>query len=58
LTFTVPNGCYLILPSVGPQAPDNLPMSGWHNLTIVPAPAIQGRVLLRSYPLNRLQRIS
>ena len=58
LNFHIPAGHYLILPSVGPRLPENLSPGALHTLTVIPAEAIRGRVLLRSYPPGRLQRIS
>jgi hypothetical protein len=56
LTLTVPAGPYLILPSAGPAIPDGLPEHLWRELCLVSASAIEGRVLLRSYPLTRVRR--
>jgi signal peptidase I len=57
LTFTVPHGHYLILPTVGPRLPDGLDPHGWRRLAFVDAQDVVGRVLLRSYPLTRWGRI-
>jgi signal peptidase I len=58
LTFDVPAGHYLILPTVGPTLPQGLNVRGWRELALVDAEDIIGRVLLRSYPLTRWGRIS
>jgi signal peptidase I len=58
LSFTLPAGCYLIFPSVGPQLPGALDARGWRELSVVPAESIVGRVIIRSYPFTRFGRIS
>jgi hypothetical protein len=58
LMFTLPAGCYLILPSVGPHIPGTLNARGWRELSVIQADAIVGRVLLRSYPFTRIGRIN
>jgi signal peptidase I len=58
MTFVVPAGHYLILPTVGPELPGGLNVRGWRELALVDAEGIVGRVLVRSYPLTRWRRIS
>lgn len=50
LAVTVPDNCYLILPSVDPF-PHPLPV--WQTMSIVPRAQIEGRVYWRSQPLWR-----
>jgi len=58
LSLKVPTGHYLILPTIVLAHPNDLPAQALHDLILVPAGSIQGRVLLRSYPLTRVRRFS
>lgn len=57
LTMKVPTGYYLVMPALL-NIPNNLPMQALREVMLVPAGSIQGRVLLRSYPLTRVRRFS
>jgi hypothetical protein len=54
LSFTVPGGCYLILPSVVPFFTSQTAVSLWRTLSLVPASNIAGKVYVRHQPLWRL----
>jgi hypothetical protein len=56
----VPQGYYLILPTLGRPLPQALYSNEqvWKSLTVVPLGAIRGPIFFRSSPLYRIRRIS
>lgn len=58
LEMDIPQGHYLILPTVGLALQPVITADIWHRLVLVPLPSIRGRVFFRSYPFTRMQRIS
>jgi len=53
LEFTVPNGCYLVLPSTVPRTAAAYPPQIWAGVSLVPRGNVLGRVFLRHQPLTR-----
>jgi hypothetical protein len=50
----IPPQRYLIVPSSVPYLNGTIPSELWKNVAVVPAYAIEGKVYLRNYPLQRL----
>jgi signal peptidase I len=57
LSFYLPAGHYLIIPTAGPPLAENLDLRGWYEVSVVPVESIRGRIFLRSYPFTRFGRI-
>jgi hypothetical protein len=53
LTWTVPEGNYLVLPTSSVAMNPRITPAVWQTLGIVPANAIESRILLRTQPLSR-----
>jgi signal peptidase I len=57
LTWTVPEGHYLVLPTSSVAMNNRITPPVWQTLGLVPADAIESRVFLRTQPLSRWGRI-